>query len=202
MKEKFLIPLLLVTISLIGCKKEKPTVQIQVTDKVTNTPMSGVTVLIYKCGTFNCNLGTIDLFSGVTDDNGYCKVPEGSYNEAAWIRVTKGNYWSWDDTKSTLKSMIPAGWIRMHIVQNGNYSPQAQLSISVTSQSVNSTGSFFGFTSTYSAPADSSVLMKGFGGESNKINWEISDHGTLANSGSWQQQVPRLDTVNNVMLNY
>jgi hypothetical protein len=201
MKKIFFISPLLMAISLISCKKEKSTIQIQVTDKVTNSPVSAAIVVVYKCGVFNCNLGSIDLFSGVSDNNGNCRVPEGSYNEAAWVRVTKENYWSWDETKSTLKSMIPAGWVRMRIIKSGNYSAQAQLTISITSQSTNSSGSALFLAMTYGTPSDSSILIKCFGGESNKIDWQLSDQNTLS-SGTWQQQVPRLDTIKNVMLNY
>lgn len=198
----FVISLALSVTALLSCKKNKPSVQIHVTDSITHEAVAGADVVVYKCGTFNCYFGTIDLFSGVTDNSGNCKTPEDSYNEATFVRVAKGNYWSWDDAKSTSKSMVPAGWMRVRLVKSTSYSPSARLDISVTSQSTNSTGSRFSFTNSYGAPADSSILIKGFGGESNAILWEVYEQGTRVQYGNAQQQVPRLDTVKNIVLNY
>jgi hypothetical protein len=199
MKKIVLVSFLAMVIFLLSCKKEKASVLVNITEKGANTPVSGATVVVYKCGVFNCNLGSIDLFSGVTDNNGNCKVPAASYNEAAWVRVLHEKYWSWDEEKSTAKSMVPAGWLRMRIVKSGTYSANAILNIIITSQSTNSRGAAMSLINNYNSPADSSVLIKCFGGELNKIVWQVSDQSNK--SGTFQQQVPRLDTVN-IVLNY
>ncbi len=186
----------------MSCKKAKPTVQIKVIDQITNYPVSSARVIVYKCGTFNCNLGTIDLFSDVTDNNGICTVPEDSYNEALYARVERADYWSWDETKTTLKKIVPAGWMRLRIIKTSNYPDQSRLQITIISQSTNSSGSAFAVINNFNAAADSSILIKGFGGQPNKIEWQVYGPNTVVNSGSWDQQVPPLDTVKNITLNY
>src|SRR5215217_6130377 len=114
---KFFSLLILVTLIIVSCKKEKPTVQIKVTDQVTNTPVNDARVTVYKCGTFNCYFGSLDLFTGITDKNGICNVPSDNYNEAVFATVEKTDYWSFDETKANLKTIVPAGWIRLRILK-------------------------------------------------------------------------------------
>ena len=201
MKKLFYLLLVPVCAAIVSCKKEKPTVQIEVTDRANNSPINGARVVVYKCGTFNCYFGTIDLFSGSTDNNGTCKVPANAYNEAAYVRIEKANYWAFDDAKNTSKPIIPAGWIRLHILTTKNYPPQSTLHISITSQLTNSAGSAFQVSNIFNAATDSSVLMKAFGSQSNKIEWQVYDPNNVVIGGTWNQQVPRLDTVN-ANLNY
>lgn len=199
MKKIFYVSMMLVTAAGSSCKKEKPTVQVTVIDKVTNTPITNASVFAYKCGTFNCYFGRIDLFTGTSDNNGICKIPADAYNEAAYVGVSKGDYWSTNnDDKNTTKYMLPAGWIRLHILRSANYPAQSVLNMQMTSQSISP---YYFFTQQSSTPADSSVLIKLLGGQSNKIEWQVVNLSSVLNSGTWTQQVPRLDTVN-ITLNY
>jgi len=199
---KFFSLLILVPLIIASCKKEKQTVQIKVNDQVTNTPVNGARVTVYKCGTFNCYFGSLDLFTGTTDKNGICNIPSDNYNEAVFARVEKIDYWSFDETKANLKTIVPAGWIRLRILKTPGYPEGASLNISVTSQLTNSSGSALNINNIYHAAADSSILIKAFGGQINKIEWQVNGAGTAGKQGSWNQQVPRLDTVNNITLNY
>lgn len=185
-----------------SCKKEKPSVQISVVDQITNSPVSGAYVIVYKCGVFNCNLGSIDLFTGVTGNDGVCKVPVDSYNEAIYARVEKTGYWSWDDAKTTSKKIVPAGWILIRIVKTANYPAQSRLRFMITSQSVNSSGLALSFMKDFNAAADSSILIEVFGGQANKIEWEVQGPNGLLGGGNTDLQVPRLDTLKNIQLNY
>jgi hypothetical protein len=201
-KKKAFILLLLILI-IVSCKKEKPSVQIQVIDKITNTPVSGANLVVYKCGIFNCLLGTISLFTGSTNENGVCKVPTDSYNEAVSVNVTKSNYWPFDGPKGTSISAIPEGWIRLHILKTANYPSQAKLNITTISSTSSPSASAYAVSYSFNIAADSSVLIRAFGGQSNRMEWHVWDASSPSlNSGNWQQQVPRLDTVKNITLNY
>lgn len=198
MKKTLYVLMILATAS-SSCKKNRPSTQITVMDKVTNTPVSNASVFAYKCGIFNCNLGRIDLFNGTTDNNGICKVPTDAYNDAPYLGASKSDYWSTNnDDKSTTKYLLPAGWIRLRILRSSNYPAQSVLNIQMTSQSVSP---YYFFTHSFSTPADSSVLLKLLGGQSNKIEWQVTSPSSVLNSGTWNQQVPRLDTVR-ITLNY
>ena len=54
------------------------------------------------------------------------------------------------------------------------------------------------------AAADSLILIKGFGGEENKIDWQVMDENSnLLKSGTTIGiPIPRLDTLKNKLLNY
>jgi len=183
-----------------SCKKEGNKVPVTVMDKVTNTPVSNASVFAYKCGVFNCYLGRIDLFNGTTNNDGICKVPTDAYNEAPYLGASKNDYWSTNnDDKSTTKYLLPAGWIRLHIQRSTTYPAQSVLNIQTTSQSVSP---YYFFTQNFNTPADSSLLIKLLGGQSNKIEWKVTaPNSPVLNSGTWNQQVPRLDTVR-ITLNY
>lgn len=188
--------------TIMACKKETQTMEVKVIDQVTNTPVANARVVVYKCGAFNCYLGSIDLFSGNTDNNGVCKVPVNSYNEGAYARVEKSNYFSFDETKSTSKSIVPAGWMRIRINSTIHYTDQSSLHFFITSQSVNSAGSAFQITTSVNVATDSSILIKGFGGQVNKIDWQVQGQTGIHKTGNWSQQVPRLDTAQGIILNY
>ncbi|HET9825532.1 MAG TPA: hypothetical protein VFP87_09360 [Chitinophagaceae bacterium] len=194
MKKVCYISLVFVAAGLFSCKKETPGVQITVTDKVSNSPVSNATVHVYKCGIFDCAIGAIDLFIGTTDNSGVCKVPASAYNDAAYVAASKQNYWTLDNNRSTAKYLMPAGWMRLHILRTGNYPFGSTLNVQISSQST------LVFVNSFDAPADSSLLIKLYGGSSNQIDWWVGN-ATELNRGEWQQQVPRLDTVN-VTLNY
>jgi len=202
MKQKLSSLLIIIGLLIASCKKHNDTVQIKVTDQVTNTPVDGARVTVYKCGAFDCYFGSLDLFSGITDKNGICNIPSDNYNEAVFARVEKTNYWSFDAMKTNSKTIIPAGWIRLRILKTSNYPEGSSLNIFISSQLTNSSGSGFGSNNIYHAAADSSILIKAFGGQTNKIEWQVNGAGTAGNRGSWNQQVPRLDTVKNITLSY
>jgi len=53
----------------------------------------------------------------------------------------------------------------------------------------------------FNTNTDTTIILRGYGNQQNQINWQVSNSAVLS-SGMWNQQVPRLDTVKNITLNY
>jgi len=191
--------LILVVFIFAGCKKDdKPTTAIQVLENVTNVPVSGANLALFT-STFG-GIGGRTLFQGVTDANGICKVPSEHYNNSeSEMNVVKEKYWPFLVQKSTTVYITPEGWLKLRIHQVGNHPAGSKLLLNLFDQ--------YGLRSDltdYNTAVDSLVLVKGFGSQQNKIDWQVVDaafnlitYGTLNGL-----QIPRLDTLKNVTLDY
>jgi hypothetical protein len=182
-----------------SCKKDSQNVAIQIKETITGTPVSGASVLLQRCGDLLGCAFPVTEFSGTTDNNGICQVPQDKWDiiNPTWegaIVVNKTGYWSEQFPKSTSIAICPIGWIRLHIISGTNYPPGSALEIEVSRHSSPPLVSLGNFNTA----ADSSVLIMAFGNQMNKIDWKVwanDGTGTAANSGTWQQQVPGRDTV-------
>jgi 5-hydroxyisourate hydrolase-like protein (transthyretin family) len=193
-------------ILLAACKKPGDgdsisTVNIQVKDATSGQPVSGALVSLYRCANLGCAWGTVEEFRGTTDNDGICAVPSANYNNVpVWndaIYVVKENYQTQFFSKSTTVSIKPYGWMAVKIARGSNYPQGAQLIFLVEE-----TGqSNYLEAQRFDANTDSTIILKGYGNQQNQINWQVSNSAVL-NSGMWNQQVPRLDTVKNITLNY
>jgi hypothetical protein len=194
MKKLFLIFLIFTS-----CKKNPETVKIHVNDAINNSPAKGVIVEIHRCtSATNPFCGLIAYNTSVTGDDGTCSFTKDDFVQTAQMRGSSANYWGRLVPKSTSLTVYPAGWVRLHILRSTNYPPESTLYFTVQSSSL---AYLYGFYQ-YNAAADSSILVKGFGGLLNKIDWEIKGPtSNILNSGTWNQQLPRLDTISAV-LNY
>ena len=200
-----LISLVIVSTIFISCKKGNrdsiSTVNIQVKDATTGQPVSRALVSLYRCANLGCAWGTVEEFRGTTDNDGICPVPSANYNNVpVWndaIYVVKENYQQQFFSKSTTVSIKPYGWIAVKITRGSNYPQGAQLIFLVeeTGQSNYLEAQRFNVTT------DSTIILRGYGNQQNQINWQVSNSAVL-NSGTWNQQVPSLDTVKNITLNY
>jgi hypothetical protein len=190
----------------LACKKPSkqdsfPAVDIQVKDATTGQPVSGAVVSLRRCANAGCAWGTVEEFRGTTDNDGICPVPSANYNNVpVWndaIYVVKENYQTQFFSKSTTVSIKPYGWMAVKIARGSNYPQAAQLIFLVeeTGQSNYLEAQRFNVTT------DSTIILRGYGNQQNQINWQVSNSAVL-NSGMWNQQVPRLDTVKNITLNY
>ena len=192
--------LILAVFIFAGCskKEDKPTTAIQVQENVTNAPVIGADVVLFTSA-WGGALGRT-LFQGVTDVNGICDVPSEHYNNSASeMNVVKEKYWPFLVQKSTTVYITPEGWLKLRIHQVGNYPAGSKLLLNLYDQ--------YGLRSDltdYSTAVDSLILVKGFGSQQNKIDWQVVDatfnlitYGTLNGL-----QIPRLDTLKNVTLDY
>ncbi len=189
-----------------ACKKPGegesfPAVNIQVKDATTGQPVSGAIVSLHRCANAGCAWGSVEEFRGTTDNDGICQVPSANYNNVPdWndaIYVGKENYQPQTFGKSTTISIKPYGWMAVKITRGSNYPQGAKLIFLVeeTGQANYLDAQRFDVTT------DSTIILRGYGNQQNQVNWQVSNSAVL-NSGMWNQQVPRLDTVKNVTLNY
>ena len=195
-----------ILISFAACKKQGDgdsisTVNIQVKDATTGQSVSGALVSLNRCANAGCAWGTVEEFRGTTDNDGICQVPSANYNNVpVWndaIYVVKENYQPQFFSKSTTVSVKPYGWIAVKITRGSNYPQGAQLIFLVEE-----TGqSNYLDAQRFNANTDTTIILRGYGNQQNQINWQVSNSAVLS-SGMWNQQVPRLDTVKNITLNY
>jgi hypothetical protein len=193
---------ILILVLFAGCKKESKqdltTTTIKVVESVTNLPVSGATVVLSKCD-YGCplGLGATIFFNGLTDANGTCQVLSENYNDpSSIINVAKTKYWPFNVIKSTTLSLIPEGWMQLRIIKTANYPVGSKLILSLWNEAED-----YIDTKYYNTAADSIILVKGFGSQLNKINWQVSNSSVL-NDGTFNQQIPRFDTVKSPTLNY
>ena len=194
--------LLLILLFFAGCKKDSASdVQVLVKDAVTNTPVKGVEVGIHRCTIYTNTLcGLIAYRSAITGDNGSCSFNKDDYAQAMTIKTSKSDYWEIFEPVSNSLRIYPEGWMQLRIIRGANYPPKSKLNITMTNLLTGSNSSTHYFQ--YNTTVDSSVLMRGYGGLSNKIDWSVVDSlSKELNTGTWFQLIPRLGTVN-VTLNY
>jgi hypothetical protein len=114
------------------------------------------------------------------------------------MNVWKANYWPFLTQKSTTVYVTPEGWLQLRIDRVGNYSVGSQLTLNISDQ----TGSRSDITH-YNTAADSLIMVKGFGSQQNKIDWQVVDASNLVTNGTLNGlQIPKFDTLKNVTLNY
>lgn len=182
--------------------KNKPDavfVQVKVVEAVTNSPVSGASLTLFRCN-YGCPFGPNILFTGVTDNNGICRVSSKIYNDSTVeMNVTKAKYWPFEVQKNTIVSITPEGWMQLLIHKVNSYPAGSKLKLNLKNQP----GSRSDLTE-YNAANDSLILVKAFGGQENKIDWQVVDpnfnlihYGTLSGL-----QIPRLDMLKNSTLNY
>jgi hypothetical protein len=181
-------------IILIFCSCKKETEQktwFDVKDNITGTSIKGAAVSIFKCDPNDPWCGLIAWQSATTGDDGRCSFSTADYNRVTFTNVSKSDYWGTSGTRNTLIRLYPEGWMRLRIVRGTAYPPSSILSIRVYCGDPNYTSS-----KDVSTAADSSILIRCFGGQLNRVDWSVRDAAyNQLNSGTWNQQVPRLDSI-------
>lgn len=192
---------ILIAVLLAGCKKEKQpeTTSIKVVESITNVPVSGATVTLFRCN-FGCPFGPKILFKGITDDNGISQVPSEYYNDAtSQMHVLKEKYWPFSVQKKTTVSITPEGWLQLGIHKVGNYPAGTSLSVSLVNQS----GSW-SHVMEHGTETDTLILITALGGQQHNLKWDVLDTNRSAiKSGTLNGlQIPRFDTLENITLDY
>lgn len=89
---KTILIALMAFIPFTNCGKNKPdaaSVQIKVVESVTNLLVTGASLSLFRCN-YGCPFGPNVLFTGVTDNDGACRVSSEIYNDATvQMNVTK-----------------------------------------------------------------------------------------------------------------
>ena len=192
MKKLFIILLVFAS-----CKKDTGfKVSIQVKDAITNSPVKGATVGLHRCGPSVLLCGLIAYRYNTTGDDGRCSFSEEDFDQTKYTEASRAGYWRTFEPKSILMYIYPDGWMRLRIIKGTNYPPQSRLRFTISYITA------FGYSTEYNTPADSSILVRGIGGVTHKIDWRVvNPSNNQLNSGTWDQQIPRMDTVN-AILNY
>ena len=191
--------LLLALFIFTACEDEPDLTSIEVVESVSNLPVSDATVVLFRCN-YGCLFGPHIFFTGVTDSKGICKVPTENYTDVeSQLNVMKTNYWPFAVQKNTMVFLVPEGWVQLRIQREVNYPAGSKLLLTIHGQS----GSMLDITE-YNTVVDSLILIKGFGGQQNKIDWQVVDgsFNLLKNGTLDSLQIPRLDTLKNVILDY
>ena len=193
---------LIIFFLLVAChKKEVELVPISVRDAIDNSLVKDARVDLFYCGP-GCQaypyLGLDPVQTGTSGAGGTCFFSRADFIKASSIQALKEGYIGNLIPKSISISIYPMGWIRLHVSCSTNYPPMTKLRFSFKALQSGHVDSH-----EYEIPADSSLLLPGFGGQMNRIVWYVTTPLINSlNSGTWDQQVPRLDTVKNITLIY
>lgn len=197
--------ILIVCLIILGCKKEtEERVWIQVRDRITGSPVKQAAVHIFKCVDMDPFCGLISWQNQETGDDGRCSFTKADFDRVTFMRAYRSDYWATEMKKGSMMGstigigIYPCGWMRLRIIRGTTCPPGSYLDFSVSSIQ---DPDYYSYTR-YNAAADSSILIKCYGGQPNRFNWILRDP---ANSelkrGVWDQQVPRLDSTTTT-LNY
>lgn len=202
MKQNFVLFILclasIIFVLTVGCKKDSGSkVIIQVKDAITNSPVKGATIGLHRCMPSDPFCGLIPYRTNVTGDDGSCSFSKDDFDQTKQTQASKAGYWGITVTKSILMYIYPDGWMRLRIIKGTGYPSQSRLKITMNYLAANLT-----FYTENNTAADSSIMVRCIGGVTHKIDWQVVDpSNNLLNSGTWNQQIPRQDTVN-ATLNY
>lgn len=193
-----LIPIIILLLA-ASCKKggdsPEPSIDVNVREYGSNSPVANATVvIIYSPTSGNFR----EVFRGVTDNNGICPVPEKDFNNASNVmNVTASRYW---DRLTILEKnphivLHPEGWILVYGLTNPihAYPGAAFISMYPTGQ----TSGQAAFPNPIHAVDVDSMLVRAFAGEPNTLHWLLlsSSSDTLNFGGEPDVMVPKFDTV-------
>lgn len=196
--KKSLLFLVIFFLVFASCKKDSGSkISIQVKDAITNSPVNGATVGLLRCMPSDPLCGLIAYRTNITGDDGSCSFNKDDFDQTKQTQASGAGYWGVTVIKSMLMYIYPEGWMRLRIIKGTGYPSQSRLKITM-----NYIAASLSFYTECNAAADSSILIRSIGGVTNKIDWQVVDpSNSLLNSGTWGQQIPRMDTVN-AILNY
>jgi hypothetical protein len=173
---------LLSFIFFISCQKEETvetskTVRIEVKAYKTGNPVVGAEVTylsndLARPGSMSYTV----LFSGKTDENGYCEVPESVYRKHDKIEIGNADgYFGISElhTPETQFTLNAIGQVRIHLVKTSNFPNAFKLEISEFGEWA--PASEIHLPELYSLPADSSFVNVSYGGQTNTICWSLSN---------------------------
>ena len=192
--------IILSTLLLVSsCKKNAtPLASIQVKDAINSSMVNGAVVGLHRCTIFETFCGLISYRSNTTGNDGSCTFNLQDYDQTKSITVSKNGYWSVFEPKTGFINIYPDGWLRLRIIKNSIYPPGSILRLVVNYIPGNKSS-----ISQVNTTADSTILLRCYGGASNRIDWFVETITPFAqiNTGSFFQNITRQDTVQFV-LNY
>jgi hypothetical protein len=189
-------------ITLASCKKDinssAEKAILTVFDSRSNTPIKDAVVI------FMGNDGT-KLFWDSTAADGQVEVPVSIFNDkTAVMHIYKEDYLAFDllQPRSNKAFLSPRGWLRLTVQTNTSYPPGSYLRLEMYPRVLEHIPEL---TTVYQGLGDDLLLVQGFGGQENTLEWAVLDggiSGDILTFGSLNVELPRLDTATNVILNY
>ena len=166
---------------------------IRVNDAITSSMVSGAVVGLHRCTIFEFFCGIIPYRSNTTGNDGSCSFLQQDYDQTKSVTVSKNGYWSVFESKNSFINIYPDGWLRLRIIKGSNYPPDAALRLVV-----NYTPGNISNTLQVNTAADSTILLRCYGGASNKVDWFVVKLTTFAqiSNGTFLQNIIRQDTIN------
>lgn len=195
MKSK-LYPLLICIFTVfISCKKpssdpppptqpQQEKITLQVKEKRTNIPLSGVACSLYKCSKYDIQFGctmTTHFATYVTDDKGECALTRDEFHRATHqsIEVSKSQYWN--DILGPQQSgieMVPEAMLNITFKTSKIIPKNSVIEVKNTSASsiIYDRYSYFnnGNSKFFSANKDSTYRYRLYGNERNTLEWNLS----------------------------
>lgn len=196
--------LILILVLLVGCKKEDKTEQVTITvlESGTTMPISGAEISLTGSNYPGTTFPAI-FFTGVTDEYGTVHMDTKKFKSGSFFEIKKDKYWeTFTRIKKTTLYITPEGWLKLRLHPVRAYGTDVSLQLEIRKQdNSQSNGAIDG---SFPADTDGTVLLRGFGGVPNKIVWQV--YGVSpdldTNSTLNNLQVPRLDTLRNITLEY
>ncbi len=155
---------------LISCKKteEKPdSIEMQVLEYNTTTPLANVGFRLYTCAHYDFVFGCTrvsSFFSGSTDAQGIYRFTSQQLNKAnEGIELTKSQYWKGSGGEG-VRYMVPEGWLNVRLIKETAYSDTTLFAYKVVGMGAESNRIFIG-----RLPNDTTIRMRAFGNQLNTI---------------------------------
>jgi hypothetical protein len=131
---------------------------------------------MYHCDSydfFGYCLNSALIATGYTDINGRYTFSSDNYSKANEpIVLTKAKYWEGTGTEGKVY-MVPEGWMDLRMIRKNAYPDTSDVLLTLYGE----TG--FGGTYYFRTPADSIIKIRGFGTQTNKVYWTISNEVSL-----------------------
>jgi hypothetical protein len=190
---------LLVT-GVFSCQKNgSKMVTLSVVEYKTNKPIEGATITLTGLESFNLNcvcFPRVTIAAGQTDVKGNCQFSEDEISKAVYdITVTKDKYIGTDGTNISKYEMSLVGYLRMHLVKINSFPDAYQLGLSMKGEQGNG---YTGFYLTDGFPADTTLIMSVYGGQTNTLSLDISNSSSqvISRQGPFSVNVGTTDTAN------
>lgn len=206
--KRWRLSVILLPLSLfISCLKSKEaTTLFEVFEFKTNVPIPSVQIDLLRCSDYDNLFGcrTIAVFAtGYTDNNGKYSFKQSELNRSTQgIELSKQNYWrkGGNPGKNYLST---EGWINLHLIRQNNYSlPRLFFDYEILGESYSESGILL------QIPVDTTIKIRAFGNQVNKINWVIGNLNILNQTmvaplanGILTQNIDRLGT-SSITLSY
>ena len=202
----YLFPIIMMFSSACSKKEDVKTTKIQIVEYKTEQPIKFTSVVYIDptivCGGLICNQ---DVFSGNTDGGGFCEVPANiTNNEQNVIQVVYANgYWEFSSrihSSDTKYELDKYGQEKLHLLKTNTFPKGYYMNIYIQGERSSSN---YNASRIYAFPADSTIVIPGYGGQKNSITWKVYDStdAIISTGGPLLTDVSGTDT-NTVDLKY